>query len=65
MRNHSYGVNASMTARAAHDRGYEIIFAENAMITLTEEAHSVAVKNIFPGMGRVRTTDEVLKVPVR
>ena len=49
------------TARAAFDRGYELVFVEDAMTTLSAEAHKFAIEAIFPRMGRVRTTDAVLQ----
>jgi nicotinamidase-related amidase len=48
------------TARAAHDRGYELVFAENAMTSLSAEAHGFVVSTIFPRMGRVRSTEEIV-----
>ena len=48
------------TARAAHDQGYELVFAEDAMSTMSVEFHDFSVKNIFPMMGRVRSTDEII-----
>jgi nicotinamidase-related amidase len=54
----NFGVES--TARAAHDRGYELVFAEDAMSSLSAEAHGFAVKNIFPRMGRVRLTEQVV-----
>jgi nicotinamidase-related amidase len=48
------------TARAAFDRGYHLIFAEDAMSSVTAEAHVFAIQTIFPRMGRVRTTAEIL-----
>jgi nicotinamidase-related amidase len=54
----NFGVES--TARAAHDRGYELIFAEDAMSSLSAEAHGFAIENIFPRMGRVRTMKQVL-----
>jgi nicotinamidase-related amidase len=48
------------TARAAHDQGYELIFAEDAMSTMSPEFHAFPIKNIFPRMGRVRTTEQIL-----
>jgi len=48
------------TARAAMDLGYHIVFVEDAMSSITAEAHEFAVKTIFPRMGRVRSTQEVL-----
>jgi nicotinamidase-related amidase len=55
----NFGVES--TARSAHDRGYELIFVEDAMSSITAEAHNFAIQNIFPRMGRVRTVGQVLK----
>jgi nicotinamidase-related amidase len=54
----NFGVES--TARGAMDRGYELVFAEDAMSSLSAEAHGFAVGNIFPRMGRVRSTEQVL-----
>ena len=55
----NFGVES--TARGAFDRGYEIVFAEDAMTSLSAEAHAFVIANIFPRMGRVRSTEEVVK----
>ncbi|WP_263351147.1 isochorismatase family protein [Acidicapsa acidisoli] len=55
----NFGVES--TARDAFDRGYELVFVEDAMTTLSAEAHKFATEVIFPRMGRVRTTDVVLE----
>ena len=44
--------------RAAFDRGYELVFIEDAMSSMSADAHRFAVQGIFPRMGRVRSTDE-------
>jgi len=49
------------TARDAFERGYEQVFVEDATATFTEEMHTFVMKNIFPRMGRVRTTEDVLR----
>lgn len=54
----NFGVES--TARAAQDRGYELVFAEDATSSMSAEAHEFAVSNIFPRMGRIRSTDQVL-----
>ncbi|HSP16497.1 MAG TPA: hydrolase [Thermoanaerobaculia bacterium] len=54
----NFGVES--TARAAHEHSYQIVFAEDAMAGLSAEAHQFAVKNIFPRLGLVRSTAEVL-----
>src|SRR5579863_6505595 len=51
----NFGVES--TARAAFDRGYEILFVEDAMSSINATTHTFAVQNIFPRMGRVRTAD--------
>jgi nicotinamidase-related amidase len=53
-----FGVES--TARDAYERGYELIFAEDAMTGLSVESHANAVERIFPRIGRVRSTDEIL-----
>ena len=54
----NFGVES--TARDAWERNYEIIFAEDAMSSFDAEAHNFAIKRIFPRLGRVRSTAEVL-----
>lgn len=53
----NFGVES--TARAAHDRGYELIFAEDAMSSLSAEFHQFSIEKIFPVMGRVRSSAEI------
>jgi nicotinamidase-related amidase len=48
------------TARDAYERGYEILFAEDAMTGRSAESHANAVERIFPRIGRVRTTEEIV-----
>ncbi|HEY3423048.1 MAG TPA: hydrolase [Methanocellaceae archaeon] len=54
-----FGVES--TARFAYEYGYQIIFAENAMSSRSDEQHNAAVNFIFKRIGRVRKTDEILK----
>jgi nicotinamidase-related amidase len=53
-------IGVKSTARAAHDRAYELVFAEDAMTSVSADAHGFAVSSIFPRMGRVRSTEEIL-----
>jgi nicotinamidase-related amidase len=55
----NFGVES--TARAAFDFGYELVFAEDAMTSLNADAHTFVSKEIFPRMGRVRSTDELVE----
>ena len=54
----NFGVES--TAREAFDRGYQLIFAEDAMSTMSPELHEFPLKWIFPRMGRVRSTEQIL-----
>jgi nicotinamidase-related amidase len=54
----NFGVES--TARDAWERNYAIIFAEDAMTSFDGSAHAFAVKTIFPRLGRVRSTSDVL-----
>jgi nicotinamidase-related amidase len=49
------------TARAAHDHGYALVFAEDAMSSMSAEMHRFPVENIFPIMGRVRSVQEIIE----
>lgn len=53
-----FGVES--TARDAYERGYEQVFAEDAMTARTAESHANAINHIFPRMGRVRSTAEIV-----
>jgi nicotinamidase-related amidase len=53
-----FGVES--TARDAYERGFEQVFAGDAMTGRTAESHANAITNIFPRMGRVRTTAEIV-----
>ncbi|MFZ6645153.1 hydrolase [Undibacterium sp. TJN25] len=55
----NFGIES--TARQAYDQGFELIFAEDAMSTMARELHDFSVQNIFPKMGRVRSTEQVLQ----
>ncbi|MGA3081972.1 MAG: hydrolase [Terracidiphilus sp.] len=53
-----FGVES--TARDAYERGYELIFAEDAMTGMTAESHANSIERIFPRLGRVRSTGEIV-----
>jgi nicotinamidase-related amidase len=56
----STNIGVESTARDAWERGYAIVFAEDAMASFDAAAHAFAVKNIFVRLGRVRSTGDVL-----
>jgi len=51
-----FGVES--TARDAYERGYELLFAEDAMTG--RESHANSIAHIFPRLWRVRSTDEIV-----
>ena len=56
----STNIGVEATARAAHERGFEQVFVEDAMAAREADLHEHSVRRIFPTMGRVRTLDVVL-----
>ena len=54
----NFGVES--TARFAYEYGYNVIFAEDACSARSNEGHEQSVKSIFPRIGRVRKTGEIL-----
>ena len=53
-----FGVES--TARFAWELGYEIVFAEDLSSAALVEQHQHAFKTIFPRLGRIRTSAEVI-----
>jgi nicotinamidase-related amidase len=56
----STSIGVESTARDAYERGYTQIFVEDAMAARNAEEHRHTVGSLFPRIGRVRTTEEVL-----
>lgn len=56
----STNMGVESTARDAFERGYSLLFVEDAMSAASAEGHASSCQNIFPRIGRVRSTDEVL-----
>lgn len=54
----NYGVES--TARAAAGLGFAVVVVEDATSTMSAELHRFPVEHIFPRLGRVRSTQEVL-----
>jgi nicotinamidase-related amidase len=55
----NYGVES--TARFAYEYGYNQIFPEDAMSSMSKEAHDASVNFALKRMGRVRKTKDVLE----
>jgi nicotinamidase-related amidase len=58
------GVATSMgvesTARAAHEHGYHVVFALDAMADRDEQAHRNSIERIFPRIGEVSSSAEIV-----
>lgn len=55
----NHGVES--TARFAYEYGFQQIFAEDAMSSMSAEMHNAALDIAFKRMGRVRKTQEILE----
>ena len=53
-------IGVESTARFAFEYGYNQIFAEDAMSALSSEEHSLTISKIFPRLGLVRKTKDIL-----
>ena len=56
----STNIGVESTARFAYEYGYHQIFVEDAMSALSAEEHALTVAKIFPRIGLVRKTGEIL-----
>ena len=56
----STNIGVESTARDAYERGYEQVFVEDAMTARDAGEHAHTVRLIFPRIGRVRSTADVL-----
>jgi len=56
----STNIGVESTARFAYEYGYNQVFAEDAMAALSAEEHALTVTKIFPRIGLVRKTEEIL-----
>ena len=54
----NFGVES--TARDAYERGYNLIFASDAMAARSSADHEFALTRIFPRIGKVRQTEEII-----
>nr|WP_010184666.1 isochorismatase family protein [Sphingomonas sp. PAMC 26605] len=63
------GVATSMgvksTARQAHERGFHVVLAVDAMTDLNADAHVNSVTRIFPGLGETGIVAEIVELVER
>ncbi|MFF8773564.1 isochorismatase family protein [Kitasatospora sp. NPDC015120] len=55
----NFGVEG--TGRAAYEHYYNVVFAKEAMSSVTAEGHAFSVTNILPLIGVVRSVDEIAR----
>ena len=58
----STSAGVESTARSAHEHGYHVVLATDAMTDTSGDAHANSVERIFPRLGETGTTDEILEV---
>ena len=60
------GVATSMgvdgTARAAHERGYNVTFAKDAMTDLDSVMHELILTKMFPRLGEIDSTEAIVRL---
>lgn len=56
----STNIGVESTGRAAWEHGYGLVFAEDAMSCAGADLHGFAIDNIFPRLGLVRRTADIL-----
>ena len=54
-------IGVESTARFAYELGFNQIFAIDAMAARSKEEHNYPIKYIFPRIGLIRNTEEILK----
>ncbi len=57
----STDIGVESTARDAYERGYDQVFVEDAMAARSAPEHEHTVTRIFPRIGRIRSTAEVVR----
>ncbi len=61
----STNIGVETTARDAYQRGYNQIFAIDAMAAGSSVEHEATLKYIFQRIGLLKTTDEILKATIK
>jgi nicotinamidase-related amidase len=61
----STNIGVETTARDAYQRGYNQVFATDAMTANSKDEHEATLKYIFSRIGLLRNTDEILKATIK
>jgi nicotinamidase-related amidase len=57
----STSIGVDTTAREANAKAYNVTFVSDAMTDTSAEAHEYSLKTIFPRIGEIDTTENILK----
>jgi nicotinamidase-related amidase len=55
-------IGVESTARFAHECGFHVTLATDAMTDMSAEAHANSITRIFPRLGETGTTEEITKL---
>lgn len=55
-------IGVESTARAAHEHGYHVVLAVDAMADGNPDAHQNSVERIFPRLGETGSVDEIVSL---
>ena len=55
-------IGVESTARQAHESGFHVTLAVDAMTDMNADAHINSVTRIFPRLGEIGTTQEIIKL---
>jgi nicotinamidase-related amidase len=55
-------IGVESTARAAHEHGYHVTLATDAMADRDDASHRHSIERIFPRLGETGTTSEILQL---
>jgi nicotinamidase-related amidase len=58
----STSAGVESTARSAHEHGYHVVLATDAMTDTNPEAHHNSIERIFPRLGETATTAEIIEM---
>lgn len=54
-------IGVESTARSAHEHGYHVVLAIDAMTDVDPDTHNNSIRRIFPKLGETATTSEILE----
>jgi len=55
-------IGVESTARAAHEHGYHVTLVTDAMTDIDADAHTNSIERIFPRLGELGTTAEIIEL---